>query len=162
MSDVVTLGPGLPSLPVDLMVARDQGRVLFVVGAGASYPAPSNLPGFRGLVQNIFAILDPTMSEPMAEVSKPGGPSWSEAKAPLNDFQRTELKFFAAGEYDVALGRGSIKRTPMRRSCTSALAASQRRADRPFSTPYEPFRNRNGVRSGIALEGVLIQELTAP
>lgn len=133
MSDLVALGAGLPSLPVDLMVARDQGRVLFVVGAGASYPAPSNLPGFKGLVQDIFGILDPTMVEPMKEVAKDDGTPWHKLQAPLNDFQRTELKFFAQGEYDVALGMlerridtDITKESSMRKAAATVLGRTKK------------------------------------
>ena len=132
MSDLVTLGPGLPSLPIDLMVARDLGRVLFVVGAGASYPPPSKLPGFQGLVQDIFGILDPTMAQPMKEVSSPERKHWKEVDAPLNDFQRTELKFFAEGEYDVALGMlerridtDLTKRSSMRKAAAEVLGRTK-------------------------------------
>lgn len=132
MSELVTLGAGLPPLPVDLMVARDLGRVLFVVGAGASYPPPSNLPGFQGLVQDIFAKLDPTMIEPMREVTRPKGKTWDKIGAPLNDFQRTELKFFAEGEYDVALGMlerridtDLTKRSSMREAASEVLGRTK-------------------------------------
>jgi hypothetical protein len=114
------------------MVARDLGRVLFVVGAGASYPAPSNLPGFRGLVQEIFAQLDTTMIEPMKAVSPPTSIPWDKVVAPLNDFQRTELKFFAEGEYDVALGMlerridtDLTKRSSMRKAAAEVLARTK-------------------------------------
>lgn len=76
---------------------------MFVVGAGASYPPPSSLPGFKGLVQDIFAKVDPTMTDAMKKVSD-SQEEWDKVPGPLTDSQRTELKFFADEEYDVALG----------------------------------------------------------
>lgn len=76
MSSEVIFRPGLPSLPEDLLLARDQGRVLFVVGAGASYPKPTQLPDFGGLVAKIYDIVDPSMSSPIKAVSKKDGPKW--------------------------------------------------------------------------------------
>lgn len=104
MERKVVLGPGLPPMPEELLVARDRGEVLFIVGAGASYPAPSNLPGFKGLVQDIYAIVDPTMVAPLVAVQQRDGPKWNEVQDILNDFQRTELKFFCQNEFDVVLG----------------------------------------------------------
>jgi hypothetical protein len=66
----IVLGKDLPPLPMDLLMARDHGEVLFIVGAGASYPAPSSLPDSGGLVADIYA-----MSGPLAAVQKKGGPS---------------------------------------------------------------------------------------
>jgi hypothetical protein len=100
--DWVVIKDGLPPLPEDLMLARDKGEVLFVVGAGASYPAPSCLPNFKGLVADIYAELDPSMSPAIAAVC--AGTTWDAVTDLLDDRQRTELKFFAGSEYDVALG----------------------------------------------------------
>lgn len=98
----IQLRSGLPELPEDLLLARDRGEVLFIVGAGASYPAPSDLPGFDGLVENIYAEVDPTMVEPIKQVR--AGTKWEDVKNTLNDHQRTELKFYNDGEFDVVLG----------------------------------------------------------
>ncbi|MCJ8509769.1 hypothetical protein MUU53_17865 [Rhizobium lemnae] len=53
MTTSIVLGKDLPPLPMELLTARDHGEVLFIVGAGASYPAPSSLPDFGGLVADI-------------------------------------------------------------------------------------------------------------
>jgi len=89
---------------MDLLTARDHGEVLFIVGAGASYPAPSSLPDFGGLVADIYAELDPAMRGPLAAVQTKGGPTWETVPDLLTHQQRTELKFFAQHEYDVVLG----------------------------------------------------------
>lgn len=104
MTTSIVLGKDLPPLPMDLLTARDHGEVLFIVGAGASYPPPSSLPDFGGLVADIYAEVDPAMSGPLAAVQKKGGPSWETMPDLLTHQQRTELKFFAQREYDVVLG----------------------------------------------------------
>ena len=40
-------------LPAELVSAQADGRLVLFVGAGASVPAPSNLPTFRELAQRI-------------------------------------------------------------------------------------------------------------
>lgn len=41
-----------PDIPDALLLAHEEGRVIFFCGAGISYPA--GLPGFRGLVEDIY------------------------------------------------------------------------------------------------------------
>jgi hypothetical protein len=45
-----------PSLPDELLIARDEGRVLFFCGAGVSR-ANANLPGFLGLAERVLSEL---------------------------------------------------------------------------------------------------------
>ena len=45
-----------PSLPDELLVARDEGRVLFFCGAGVSR-AQAGLPGFLGLAERVLLEL---------------------------------------------------------------------------------------------------------
>ena len=45
-----------PVLPDELLVARDEGRVLFFCGAGVSR-AKANLPGFLGLAKRVLSEL---------------------------------------------------------------------------------------------------------
>lgn len=104
MSEGVLLDPGLPALPEELLLARDRGQVLFIVGAGASYPAPSLLPDFKGLVADIYSSVDPSVRSAMDLVKVKDGPKWDDQALVLSHEQRTELKFFCKGEYDVALG----------------------------------------------------------
>lgn len=47
----ITNGPDLPDA---LLQAHEEGRVVFFCGAGISYPA--GLPGFKGLVENIYRL----------------------------------------------------------------------------------------------------------
>lgn len=44
-----------PDIPDGLMQAHEEGRVVFFCGAGISYPA--GLPGFKGLVEKLYAGL---------------------------------------------------------------------------------------------------------
>jgi hypothetical protein len=48
-----------PSIPDDLLQARDQGRVIFFCGAGVSR-ARANLPSFFGLAEKVIAVLGVT------------------------------------------------------------------------------------------------------
>ncbi|MBO9166797.1 SIR2 family protein [Rhizobium sp. L245/93] len=104
MPNDVYLGAELPALPEDLLLARDRGDVLFIVGAGASYPAPSSLPDFGGLVADIYRKVDPAMAAAMDAVSTIRDATWENVPDLLSNAQRTELKFFCQREYDVVLG----------------------------------------------------------
>ncbi len=130
MANEVYLGPGLPTLPEDLLLARDRGDVLFIVGAGASYPAPSSLPDFAGLVGDIYRLVDPAMSLALGAVRTAGGPTWDEVPL-LTHQQRTELKFFCQKEYDVVLGMlerridgDASRQSTVRRAALQSLAAT--------------------------------------
>jgi len=48
---IVTNGPDIPDA---LLQAHEEGRVVFFCGAGISYPA--GLPGFKGLVEQIYRL----------------------------------------------------------------------------------------------------------
>jgi hypothetical protein len=49
-----------PDIPDPLLQAHEEGRVVFFCGAGISYPA--GLPGFRGLVDEIYHLVGTTRS----------------------------------------------------------------------------------------------------
>ena len=51
-----------PDIPLELLLARDRGEVLFVAGAGVSQAEPANLPSFRGLVREVYHELDGTLA----------------------------------------------------------------------------------------------------
>ncbi len=50
-----------PEIPDTLLQAHEEGRVVFFCGAGISYPA--GLPGFRGLVEQIYQLNGTALSE---------------------------------------------------------------------------------------------------
>lgn len=54
----VTHGPDIPN---ELLQAHEEGRVVFFCGAGISYPA--GLPGFKGLVEQIYQLNGTERSE---------------------------------------------------------------------------------------------------
>ena len=54
----ITNGPDIPDA---LLQAHEEGRVVFFCGAGISYPA--GLPGFKGLVEEIYRLNGTTLSD---------------------------------------------------------------------------------------------------
>ncbi|MBW8066337.1 MAG: hypothetical protein GJU73_02730 [Ferrovum sp.] len=50
-----------PDIPDALLQAHEEGRVVFFCGAGISYPA--GLPGFKGLVEQIYLLNGTTLSD---------------------------------------------------------------------------------------------------
>jgi len=47
-----------PDIPNALLLAHEEGRIVFFCGAGISYPA--GLPGFKGLVDEIYRLVGTT------------------------------------------------------------------------------------------------------
>src|SRR4030043_2487920 len=58
-----------PCIPDELLVARDDGRVIFVCGAGVSR-ARAGLPDFFGLAQNVIETLGVTAEDPARRIVK--------------------------------------------------------------------------------------------
>lgn len=56
-----------PSIPDELLQARDQGRVVFFCGAGVSQ-AKANLPGFDGLADTVLNSLGATPDSPAVKL----------------------------------------------------------------------------------------------
>jgi hypothetical protein len=52
---------GGPDLPESLLQAHEDGKVVFFCGAGISYPA--DLPGFKGLVDKIYAAIGTSLTD---------------------------------------------------------------------------------------------------
>lgn len=50
-----------PDIPDELLQAHEEGRVVFFCGAGISYPA--GLPGFKGLVEQIYELNGTALSD---------------------------------------------------------------------------------------------------
>lgn len=53
--------PNGPDIPDALLQAHEEGRVVFFCGAGISYPA--SLPGFKGLVEEIYRLNGTELSD---------------------------------------------------------------------------------------------------
>ena len=98
----ISLGEGLPKVPERLLLAHRAGEVLFVCGAGISVPA--GIPQFRGLVVQVYAVLDPAMHVAMAGIPEGACNLWQPDLGNLNDAQIAELRRFVAGDYDVVIG----------------------------------------------------------
>jgi len=97
----ICLGKGLSSIPIGLLRAQSEGKVLFIVGAGAS--KLSGLPLFRGLVQQVYEGLDPAVYEAIKDISCKR--AFKKEKYPLlQPSQLVEVKAFCEDEFDLALG----------------------------------------------------------
>lgn len=59
-----------PDIPDALLRAHEEGRVVFFCGAGVSYP--SGLPGFKGLVEEIYRLNGASLSDIEREVFERG------------------------------------------------------------------------------------------
>lgn len=59
-----------PDIPERLLQAHEDGQVVFFCGAGISYPA--GLPGFRGLVDQIYAALGTSRNESESQAYEQG------------------------------------------------------------------------------------------
>jgi NAD-dependent SIR2 family protein deacetylase len=50
-----------PDIPDALLLAHEEGRVVFFCGAGISYPA--GLPGFKGLVDEVYRLVGTALTD---------------------------------------------------------------------------------------------------
>ena len=98
----ISLGEGLPKIPERLLLAHRAGEVLFVCGAGISVPA--GIPQFRGLVEQVYAALDPAVHVAMVGIPEGVCNLQQPHLGNLNDAQIAELRRFVAADYDVVLG----------------------------------------------------------
>jgi SIR2-like domain len=62
--------PNGPDIPDVLLEAHEEGKVVFFCGAGISYPA--GLPGFKGLVEEIYKLNGTTFTDIEQETFKRG------------------------------------------------------------------------------------------
>ncbi len=155
----VFLEAGLPGLPLELLLARDRGEVLFLTGAGVSRPPPSNLPDFQGLALNICEKVDKSLAFALTEMiddvraadsAVPRRPprSWTDFTTSLDPGQKAEFKRFADGDYDVALGmlerrQGNAGRgSRMRKAAAEVLGA--RRAPNAVHKALDRLARREG------------------
>jgi hypothetical protein len=95
---LISMGEGLASVPERLLLAHAQGKVLFIVGAGASQPA--GLPSFRGLVIGVYGRVDRGVYDVLTAASDEAVESLDR----LTDQQKAEVDRFRREEYDVVLG----------------------------------------------------------
>jgi hypothetical protein len=156
---LIYLDPSLPGLPLELMLARDRGEVLFLTGAGVSRPGPSNLPDFRGLVVAICGKVDTGLAAALNawiaedQAAKAEDPPrlplpWTAFAGSLDPGQKAEFNRFVSGDYDVALGMverrqgGAGQSSRMRAAAAEVLGAK-----RPPNTIHKAI-NRLARRNG--------------
>jgi NAD-dependent SIR2 family protein deacetylase len=100
-----------PDIPEALLQAHEEGRVVFFCGAGISYPA--GLPGFGGLVKEIYRLCGASLSDSVIE-----------------------QEVFKSGQFDATLDllerRLPGQRMAVRRALTQALKPRLRRKGRPI------------------------------
>jgi len=70
-----------PSIPDDLLLARDQGRVVFFCGAGVSQ-AKAGLPDFFGLAEKVIKLLRVISESPVHKVLKQASKVQEETNVP--------------------------------------------------------------------------------
>lgn len=103
MSDrLISLGPQTAEIPEELLLAHARGKVLFIVGAGAS--KASNLPDFRELVLDVYKQIDPAIHQVLMGIPNSACNQWDAQTKGLTDSQIAEVRRFIAKDYDVALG----------------------------------------------------------
>jgi hypothetical protein len=84
------------------MLSHARGEVLFICGAGISRPA--NLPDFRELVLDIYAVLDTGVHAVLTGLPRAACNQWVANCAGLTERQTAEVKRFIVGDYDIVLG----------------------------------------------------------
>ncbi|WP_150117728.1 hypothetical protein [Microvirga vignae] len=99
---VISLGSGLAAIPERSMLAHARGEVLFICGAGISWPA--NLPDFRDLVLDVYAALVTTVHKVLNALPRGVCNHWQVDCSALTERQSAEVKRFLIGDYDVVLG----------------------------------------------------------
>jgi len=99
---IISLGPDSVGIPERLLLAHARGEVLFICGAGISLPA--NLPDFRQLVLDVYAVLDVGAHAVLSRIPAGICNLWEIDCRTLTDQQTAEVRRFIVGDYDVVLG----------------------------------------------------------
>lgn len=99
---LVRFSPESIAIPERLLLAHDQGKVLFITGAGTSQAA--KLPDFRELVLEVYKKLDNAVYN-VLQLLPPGACNqYSVNCTSLNPLQCAEIRYFTSCNYDVVLG----------------------------------------------------------
>src|SRR5437868_4327486 len=99
---IISLGPGLPSIPERLLLAHSRGEVLFIAGAGVSQSA--KLPDFRDLVLKVYRRIDGAVHDVISKLPRQSSSSALPDLTRLSTSQAAEIRRFANRDYDVVLG----------------------------------------------------------
>ena len=101
-SETKLLPEELTVIPLELIRAQKEGKVLFIVGAGVS--KQSGLPLFKELVQQVYKELDPPLYEHIINQSNEDLRDSDLLDKGWLPQQINEIKTYFDGEYDVSLG----------------------------------------------------------
>jgi SIR2-like domain len=101
--------PHGPSIPDDLLLARDQGRVIFFCGAGVSR-ARANLPDFFGLARSVISTLGVEADSPAVKL--------------IREAQEIESRVGVAGVISADRIFGLLERDFRKEDIEHAVAAS--------------------------------------
>ena len=114
---------GGPEVPERLLQLHEDGQVVFFCGAGISYPA--SLPGFRGLVKQLYCRLDMTPN-------------------------RVECAAIKAGQFDIAIGQLEARTPGNRRAVREAVAEilTPQRTDPEATATHEALLTLGKDREG--------------
>ena len=99
---VISLGSTQVAVPERLLLAHARGEVLFIAGAGVSQPA--GLPDFRGLVVQVYAIVDPVVHSVVSLIPRSEKNPQNVDLSMLTYRQAAEVTRFVSGDFDVVLG----------------------------------------------------------
>lgn len=165
----IALGKSLARIPERLLLAHARGEVLFIAGAGISMSA--ELPGFRGLVVEVYEALDSgvhsVISTERSIISHNG---YKTDPPDLNNWQKAEIRHFQRDEYDVVLGmlerrleqgvEGEISRgNPVREKIGAILRAKAKPA--PIHRALMRLADRGGAAAIITTNFDLLFENAA-
>lgn len=170
----VTNGPDIPDA---LLQAHEEGRVVFFCGAGISYPA--GLPGFRGLVDEIYrrngtypndierAALDREQYDASLDLLERRVPGQRVAiRRALAETLKPRLRRKGATDTHAALLRLARDREGALRLVTTnfdrVFHAAAKRSDQPFqahSAPMLPVPKNSRWNGLVYLHGLLLEKM---
>ena len=162
---------GGPHVPNTLLDAHEEGRVILFCGAGISSPA--GLPGFRGLVNEIYTALD--IDQTSIEVSAYNGERYDtvlhlleqhvgrlRVRAPLVDILKPNLRLKGAtGTHQALLQLGRTREGALRLVTTNfdrifeRLKARGKVAVPAYSAPFLPIPKDSRWDGIVYLHGLL-------
>jgi hypothetical protein len=123
-----------PSIPDELLLARDQGRVVFFCGAGVSYEK-AKLPDFFGLAERI--------------IEKLGIPADSPAQKILNEARKIDKRTGVTGLISADRIFGLLERDFFVRDVEEAVASALKLDTAPDLTPHQTILDLATSQEGL-------------